>query len=126
MRHAYKSNASAVAPSQSEGNDPGFPTDGDTANDVPVTVFGTYWAHAASSEIVNVITEGGLVPGNALNQMSAAIAALISTAFGAISAPAPPDFASRNEHIQAIPPGDEFANPRDSLFAIRAYFAARA
>ena len=58
MRHAYKSDA--VAPPLSEGNDAGFPTDGDPANGIPTTVFGTYWAHATSSEIVEVIEHNGL------------------------------------------------------------------
>ena len=127
MRHAYKSDATATAPPLSEANDQGFPTDGDQSQGIQPTVIGTYWAHAVSSEIINAIEAAGLTPsGNNLGQFSASIGTRVTTAVNAISGPTPPDFASRNEHIQTTPPDDEFANPRDARFAIRSYLAARA
>lgn len=126
MRHAYKSDATTVAPPLTEGNDPGFPTDGDAANGIPVTVFGTYWAHAVSSEIVNVIENAGLTAsGSDLGQLAEAITSMITTAVNAIVAPAGVTFATRNEHIQANPPGNEAANPLDARFAIQTYLASR-
>lgn len=126
MRHAYESDASTTVPPLSEANDPGFPTDGDPAADVEPTVIGTYWAHAVTSEIVQVIEDAGLTPGDDLDQLSTAIGALITTAINALTIPPPFDFATRNEHIQANPPGNEAANPLDARFAINAYLAARA
>ena len=126
MRHAYKSDASASPPPLSEGNDPGFPTDGDAPNGVPITVFGTYWAHATSSEIVEVIEHNGLTAdGGDLGQLAEAIDAQITTRLNMVAPPMGVTFATRNEHIQANPPGNEIANPRDSRFAIRSYLAAR-
>ena len=127
MRHAYKSDASGAAPPLSEGNDPGFPTDGDPASGIPVTVFGTRWAHAVSAEIVEVIDHNALTPdGGDLGQLDEAIDAQITARFNMVAPPAGVNFASRNEHIQANPPGNEIANPRDSRFAIRSYLSARA
>ena len=126
MRHAYESDASATAPPLSEANDPGFPTDGDTAAGVQPTEIGTYWAHAVSSEVINVITEASLTPGNALNQLATAVTTLITAAINAIVVPGGVTFATRNQHIQANPPGNRAANPADSRFAIRSYLAARA
>ena len=127
MRHAYQSDADPTdRPPIAESDDPGRPTDGDQANDVSETVIGTYWAHSVTSEIVGVITEGGLVPGDDLDQMSDALDEMVTDAINGITPPAVPDFATRNEHIQEIPPDDEFANPADSRFAIRSYLAARA
>ena len=126
MRHAYESDAEATAPPIAESNDPGFPTDGNPANEIDPTVIGTYWPHAASSEIIEVIEEASITPGDALNQLATAIETLIENAFNAISVQVPFDFASRNEHIQANPPGDEAANPLDARFAILSYFSARA
>ena len=127
MRHAYKSDATTTAPPLSEGNDAGFPTDGDPANGIPVTVFGTYWAHAASSEIVEVIEHNGLTPdGGDLGQLAEAIGTQIEDRFAMVAPPGGVTFASRNQHIQANPPGNRAANPRDSRFAIRSYLAARA
>ena len=122
MRHAYKSDASATAPPLSESNDAGFPTDGDPANNIPTTVFGTYWAHAVSSEIVEVIEHNGLTPdGGDLGQLAEAIDAQIDARFAMVAPPGGVTFASRNEHIQANPPGNEAANPRDAAFAIFSY-----
>ena len=122
MKHAYESDADPIdAPPIEESNDPGFPTDGDPANDVPETVIGTYWPHAVASEIIAVIEDGGLTPGDDLGQLAEAIPDLIETEFNALGIPVGFDFASRNEHIQANPPGNEAANPRDSRFAIRTY-----
>ena len=121
MRHAYESDASAATPPLEEANDPGFPTD----TGLP-TVIGTYWVHSVSSEIIAVIEGGGLTPGDDLDQLATAIPRLILIAFNALSVPVGFDFATRNEHIQNNPPGDEAANPRDARFAIRSYLAARA
>ena len=129
MRHAYESGASSTETPNSgttEANDVGFPTDGDGA-DVQPTVVGAYWAHSVTSEIVDVITHAGLTPnGDDLGQLDEAIDTLIANSIAMISPPTLPDFATRNEHIAASPPGDEFANPRDALFAIRTFLAARA
>ena len=127
MRHAYKSDATNTAPPLSEGNDPGFPTDGDPAQGIAPTEYGTYWAHAASSEIVEVIEHNAITPdGGDLGQLAEGIETQIETAVNAITVPTLFDFATRNEHIQAMPPGDEAANPFDSRFAIASYLAARA
>ena len=121
MRHAYESDASTTAPLEEVSNDPGFPTDSD-----PPTVIGTYWVHGASSEIIEVIEEGGLTPDDDVDQMARAIPIMIQVAFQALSIPVLFDFATRNEHIQANPPGDEAANPRDARFAGESYFVATA
>ena len=125
MRHAYKSDAHpATRPPITEGDDAGFPTDGDPAAGIPVTVFGTYWAHATSSEIVEVIEHNGLTPdGGDLGQLAEAIDAQIDARFAMVAPPGGVTFATRNEHIQANPPGNEAANPRDARFAIRTYEA---
>ena len=62
VRHAYEQDAGVDVPPLAESNDPGFPTDGDPAGGIMPTDIGTRWAHAVSSEIVNVIEEGGLTP----------------------------------------------------------------
>ena len=125
MRHAYKTDASTEAPPIAESNDPGFPTDGDGDQVLP-TVIGTYWAHAVSSEIINCITAAGLTAsGDDLGQLSESVTTRVATAIAALTIPTPFDFATRNEHIQAMPPGNEAANPADARFAINAYLAAR-
>ena len=125
MRHAYKSNANAATPPIAESNDPGFPTDGDGDQVLP-TVIGTYWAHAVASEIINCITAAGLTAsGDDLGQLSESVSTRVDTAIAALTIPTPFDFATRNEHIQASPPGNEAANPFDSRFAIRTFLANR-
>ena len=124
MRHAYESDASATAPPLSAANDPGFPTDGDTAAGVQPTEIGTYWAHAVSSEIIEVIDHNGLTPdGGDLGQLAEAIGTQIDNRFAMVAPPGGVTFATRNEHIQANPPGNEAANPQDAAFAIRTYEA---
>ena len=69
-------------------------------------MFGTYWAHAVSSEIVEVIDHNGLTPdGDDLGQLNAAIDAQITARFNMVAPPMGVTFATRNEHIQANPPG---------------------
>ena len=56
MRHAYKSDASSTEPPLSEADDPGFPTDGDTAAGIQPTVIGSRTGRTRlSSEVINVI-----------------------------------------------------------------------
>ena len=113
MRHAYKFDATATAPPLAEGNDPGFPTDGDPASGIPVTVFGTYWAHAVSSEIVEVIEHNALTPdGGDLGQLADAIDTQIAERFAMVAPPGGVTFASRNQHIQANPPGQPGGEPQ--------------
>ena len=99
----------------------------DTALGIQPTVIGSYWAHSASSEVIEVIIGGQPDARQRPRPIGAGDPArMITAAFQALSIPVGFDFASRNEHIQANPPGDEAANPADSRFAIRSYLAARA
>ena len=89
MRHAYKSDATTQAPPLSEGNDAGFPTDGDPANGVPTDgVRHPLGARDVSSEIVEVIDHNGLTPdGGDLGQLAEAIDAQITTRFAMVAPP---------------------------------------
>ena len=126
MRHAYETDAGTDVPPVAEAADEGFPTDGDPSAEIMPTAIGTRWAHAATSEIVNVILEGGLTPTAALGQLADAVDEMIDDEIATLNPGTAVMFASRNAHISSNPPSNRAANPLDSRFAIRSYLAARA
>ena len=111
MRHAYKSGAAVAEPSAADAASVGHASEGDILNGIDATIPGPYWFHGVTAEIVNVILEANIVPTSDLDQLTAAINSLISTAIAAIVVPDGVTLATNNEHLSNNPPNDEAATP---------------
>jgi microcystin-dependent protein len=85
MERYIKSGGAGAAPAPDAGATAEFPTSGNAGTGTPASVPGPYWFHMITEELRQVITDGGLVPDAAtLNQLSAAIQALIKAAPAAL------------------------------------------
>lgn len=79
MQSVYQSGVSDAPPSPPAGGSVGFPRPGDPISGTPATLPGAYWHYMVTTEILNVITAGGLTPSaTTLTQLRDAIAQMIA------------------------------------------------
>ena len=107
MRSNFRSGAVAGVPPASGAASAGHPTE-----DSPATVVGSRWFYAVTQEILTVINQAGITPGDDVDQLKDAILELITTEINNIVVPDGVTLATDNEHLQNNPPGNEAATPR--------------